>query len=104
MGKTEIYLWGTLLALVREQLAAIDEHVAGKLGFWGKARFSSRTRAIQKFVIKLRKKKAEAHGDSTIHALVADLDYIADRREIWADITPEQVTYVRRILVSLVEQ
>ena len=56
-------MWGTLLALVREQLSAIEEQATGRLGMWGRARFGPRNKEIQKFLFELWTRKTGTHGD-----------------------------------------
>ena len=100
MDKKETYLWGTLLALVREQLSAIEKHVQGSLGMWGKARFGSRNKAIQKFFVALLERKAISHGDMAVDALRSDLEFIENDKPIWDDITAAEIDYVRSIMES----
>ena len=98
MDNKDIYLWGTFLALVREQLDAIDKQVNGNLGMWGKARFNSRNKALQKFVFKLMQHKAQTHGDKAMDALRADLETIENDTDTWSDITAGELKYVKNIL------
>jgi len=104
MDAKDTYLWGTLLALVREQLAAIEKQVAGDLGMWGKMRSQSRNKAMQKFLFKLFLRKVQAHGDDAakaMHAMQAELEQIEKDKKTWSDITPEELQYVRNILGSI---
>lgn len=101
MDKKDIYIWGTLLALVREQLAAVDKQVQGTLGMWGKARFQSRGREIQKFLFKLLERKVQSRGDGALEALRADLVAIETDNNTWHDVTPSELEYVRTILAGL---
>ena len=79
LDKKDTYLYGTLLALVKEQLAAVQKQVSGGgLGMWGKARFSSRTKEIQKFLFKIFQKKQVTVGDLAFTEMAADLDYIEE--------------------------
>ena len=98
MNKKDIYLWGTLLALVREQLTAIDKQVQGSLGIWGKARFNSRNKEVQKFLFKLLQRKAQSHGDFAVEALHADIENIEKDNQTWHNITSQEIQYVRNIL------
>lgn len=102
MNKKDTYLWGTLLALVREQLAAIDKQVQGSLGIWGKSRFQSRTKEVQKILFKLHLRKAKSHGDDgAVGALHADIESIETDNQTWHDITSQEIQYVRNILSGL---
>lgn len=101
MDKKNIYLWGTLLALVREQLDAIDKQVGGRLGIWGKSRFHSRSKQLQKFLFELYHRKAQTHGDQAVQALLEDLQQIENDKNTWKDITQNELEYVRNMLGSL---
>jgi hypothetical protein len=101
LDKKDVYLWGTLLALVREQLAAIDKHVQGTLGMWGRARLQSRTKEIQKFIFKLMERKMRFCSDEALEALHADLAEIRADNGMWHDVTPSELEYVRTILAGL---
>lgn len=101
MDKNETYLWGTLLALVREQLAALEKHSRGKLGMWGKARIGARNKEMQKFLFKLLEHKAKVYGDSAIEGLISDLEAIEKDQNVWRDIASEEIDYLRTILSSL---
>jgi len=100
MDKTETYLWGTLLALAREQLEAIDKQLKGELGLLGKMRFSSRNQAIAKFTFQLVRHKAETQGGNAGLSLAGDLEAISVQQRPWEDIKPEEVDYVKRMLAQ----
>jgi len=102
-SKKEIYLYGTLLALVREQLDAFDKQVTSGLGFWARARLGSRTKEMQKFVFKILTIKAgndQSMADA-IEGMAADLEAIESDRTTWADIRPQELDYLRSILSQL---
>lgn len=102
MDKKDTYLYGTLLALVKEQLSAIQKQVSGGgLGMWGKARFSSRTTEIQKFIVKILERKQAATENQALAEMVVDLDGIRDDKRVWTDVTQEELDYVRSILSGL---
>lgn len=101
MNNQDIYLWGTLLALVREQLAAVDKHLNGRLGIWGRARFHARTKEMGNFVIKLLQHKAQSYGDGAVDALHADLATIENDSHAWQDVTSQELEYVRVFLADL---
>lgn len=64
MTNSELYLYGTLLALAQEQSEAIGKLTTGGLGFFGKSRIQSRGREIGKFVDKIAKAKSkQGHFD-----------------------------------------
>lgn len=101
MSRKEIYLWGTLLALVREQLSALQKLTRGTLGIWGKSRINARNKAIQKFTFKLLQEKSKNNNDSFIEALFLDLEEIEKDQDIWMDITSEEINYMKTILRSI---
>jgi len=76
LDKKETYLWGTLLALVKEQLDAIDKSISGSLGFWGKSRMQARNKEMEKFLKKLVEYKVSRYGENTMEALIKDMDFI----------------------------
>jgi hypothetical protein len=98
LDSTEVYLYGTLFALVKEQLDAVNRHAEGKLGFWGKGRIQPRTRTITKFLIRVLQHKQSAHGGDAIQRIADDLDFMVVDRGLWKDVAVEQVEYIRGIL------
>ncbi len=102
LDKKDAYLYGTLLALVRPHLAAIEKRVnGGGLGLWGKIRFGSRNKAIQKYVFKILQRKQSSIGDKALAEMAADLDFIEEDNHVWDDITAEELKYVRTVLRGL---
>lgn len=101
MDSKNLYLWGTLFALVREQLDAVDNQVGGRLGQWGKARFHSRSTQIQKFLFKLYERKFQTHGYFAAQALAEDLQNIEQNKNTWKGITIHEITYIRNMLSYL---
>ncbi len=101
IDKKETYLYGTLLALVREQLGAIQKQVSGRLGMWGKSRFNARTKEIQKIMFQIFQKKEGAFGEQAVPEMLADLDFIESDNRVWSDIKPEELQYLRNILSQL---
>lgn len=100
MDKKETYLWGTLLALVREQLDAINKY--SSLGFWEKSRMQSRNKAMIKFMKKLCKYKISKFGESStfpphLDKLLQDLQFIEQDTQEWGDVNSCQLEYVRKI-------
>jgi len=96
----ESYLYGVLLELTKKQVSALEKDLSGNLGIWGKSRFNSRTKEIEKIIFHLFKKK---NGDST-HAMpkiLADFDYIEADTGLWADTTSEEIAYLRKIVTEL---
>jgi len=94
----ENYLYGTLFALVKEQLDTIDVQISRGLGMWAKMRFQARTKEIGKFVTKILKLKKARYGDKAVPIFLDDLEYIESDEELWNDVTSGQVEYVRNIL------
>ena len=100
LDKKETYLYGTLLALIQENLVAFEKHQQGKLGFWGRSRASSRNSAIDKFVQKVIDYKS-AHGDDDpIGAMERDLAYIQQDSRVWDDISDDQLGMLRKLLTG----
>ena len=101
LDKKETYLWGTLLALVREQLDAINKD--SSLGFLGKSRMQSRNKAMIKFVKKLCKHKISKFGESPTfppHSdkLLQDLQFIEQDTQVWGNVDSGQLEYVSKML------
>lgn len=98
--KKETYLYGTLLELVREQLAAWDKHQRGELGMWGRARASSRNNTIDKFVQKVIDHKDVSGHSEPIDRIVEDLESIRRDTSEWGDVSDEQLDFLRKLLVG----
>lgn len=98
MEAKDTYLYGTLFALVKEQLDAIDLQISGGLGMWAKMRFQSRTKEIEKFVRKILKRKIANHGEQALQLVIDDLEHIESNKELWSDVSSAQIEYVRNIL------
>ncbi len=100
MDKKETYLYGTLLALVQDNLLALEKHKKGKLGFWGRARASSRNSAIDKFIQKIIDYKDKRGSPEPIDEMVQDLSFIRRDTEVWDDVSEEQLDMVRKLLIG----
>ena len=100
MDKKETYLYGTLLALIQDNLLAMEKHQKGKLGFWGRTRASSRNGVIDKFVQKIIDYKTNCGREDPIDDMVKDLSFIRQDAEAWNDISDEQLDMVRKLLVG----
>ena len=100
MDKKETYLYGTLLALVQDNLRALEKHKKGKLGFWGRARATSRNGTIDKFIQKIIDYKDKRGSDDPIDKMVQDLSFIRRDTEVWDDIADEQLDMVRKLLIG----
>ena len=100
LGKKETYLYGTLLALVEENLVAIEKHQQGKLGVWGRARASSRNGAIDKFVQKIINHKLARGQDDPIDEMVLDLAFIQNDVDVWDDVSDAQLDMLRKLLTG----
>lgn len=100
LDKKEAYLYGTLLALVSENLAAMEKHKRGELGMWGRARASSRNTTIDKFVQKLFSHKEGQGFSNPASEIIADLSFIDQDYETWGDVTTEQVCFVKKLVAG----
>jgi len=96
----EAYLYGVLLELTKKQIAAIQKQLAGNLGVWGKARLNSRTKEIQKIIFHLFDKK-NTSSDDIISKILVDFSYIETDTEMWADITSEEIDYLRKMVTQI---
>lgn len=76
MDSEEIYLYGTLMALAKEQDEAINKLVDGSLGFFGKSRIQSRGRAIGKFLNKIADYKTKVGIKNIRESIDSDLEQI----------------------------
>ena len=98
MDKKETYLYGTLLALIQDNLEALEKHQQGKLGIWGRARASSRNSAIDKFIQKIIDYKSKCGRENPVDEMVRDLSDIRLDTEVWDDVSDEQLDMVRILL------
>ena len=100
MDKTETYLYGTLLSLVQDNLLALEKHKKGKLGFWGRARATSRNGTIDKFIQKIIDYKDKRGSDDPINEMVQDLSFIRRDTEVWEDVSTEPLDMVQKLLIG----
>lgn len=96
----EAYLYGVLLELTKKQVSAMQKALSGNLGMWGKSRFNSRTKEIEKIIFHIFKKK-ECPSEQMVTEILSDFDYIGADTGIWADTTPEEIDYLRKIVTQL---
>jgi len=96
----ESYLYGVLLELTKKQVSALEKDLSGNLGIWGKSRFNSRTKEIEKIVFHIFKKK-NTTSQQIVTKILADFDYIEANKGIWADTTSEEIDYLRKIVIQL---
>ena len=100
MDPRETYLYGVLFVLVKDQLAAEQKKMAGKLGIFGKTRSNSRTKEIEKIIFHIFDKKKE-FGDDILPEVLADLSYIEMGIDRWENIEAEELSYLREKLPQL---
>lgn len=100
MDPKETYLYGILFVLVKDQLAAKEKQMAGNLGMWGKSRLNSRNKEIEKIIFHLFDKK-NSLGEEILPEVLADLEYIETEPNRWAEVTAEELEYLREILPQL---
>ncbi len=96
----EAYLYGVLLELTKKQVTSIQKQLAGDLGLWGKSRLNSRTKEIQKIIFHLFDKKTGTSED-IVSKILVDFSYIETDTETWADITAEEIDYLRKMLTKI---
>ena len=100
LDKKETYLYGTLIALIQDNLVALEKHRQGNLGFWGRSRASSRNSTIDKFVQKIIDHKA-ARGDADpIEEIVRDIAYIQLDSHVWDDVSDDALSMLRKLLTG----
>jgi len=100
LDKKETYSYGTLLALIQENLVALEKHRRGKLGIWARTRASSRNSAIDKFVQKIIDRKAACGNNDPIEEIVLDLAFIQQDTGVWDDVSDEQLDMLRKLLTG----
>ena len=98
MSRKDVRQWAMLMALVREQYAAMRKHVNGQMGIWGKARFPARQEKINKLLSELLQRKVQLHGNYALEALYDDLISIENDKQKWNKATVEEIKFVRDIL------
>ena len=98
LDKTELYLWGTLFALVKEQLEAINKAATGSLGIWGRSRMQARNKELEKFLKKLIEHKISSYGVDVMGALLKDIEFIKQDNQIWGDVSTSELEYVQSLL------
>ncbi|MDY0223028.1 MAG: hypothetical protein RBR67_18005 [Desulfobacterium sp.] len=93
MTKKEIYNYGTLIALIKEQNEAYQKQKKGSLGWWGRARMPERDKTIFKFAITIIKDKLHRLNESkqVIESVNSDLSFISTDTKIWNDIGEQDV-------------
>ena len=95
--KKETYLYGQLVSLTRDNLAALDKHLDGRLGIWGKTRLSSRSRRINEILRQIFFLKSEA-GNFTVDHLLIEIDKDLDAlHRTWDDVTQEELKYMKSL-------
>ncbi len=100
LDKQETYLYGTVLQLVRDNLAAMEKHQQGKLGLWGRARANSRNGAIDKFAQKIFDYKVKTASLDPIGEIVQDLTFIHHDNNVWDDVTEDEVVMLRTLIAG----
>ena len=98
MDKKETYLYGTYLALIKEQLVALDKLSSGNLGFWGKSRISARTKEMGKFLEKIINHKLQAGVEDPFFQMQEDLLFIENNTSVWGDIRNEEIEFLRNAI------
>ena len=100
LDKEETYLYGTILALVQKQLAALEKHQRGELGIWGRARANSRNGAIDKFAQKIIDLKIASESVDPIAEIVEDLEFIRRDSRDWDGISDPEVDMLRKLIAG----
>jgi hypothetical protein len=100
LDSKEAYLYSILFILTKEQLAALEKQLKGHLGLWGKWRLKSRMKEIQKIIFHLFDKK-NIVGEPIVPKILADFEFIATDTETWADVTSEEINYLRKVLTQI---
>ena len=98
MDRKETYLYGTYLALIREQLAALDKLTNVTLGFWGKSRVGGRTKEMGKFLQKIVNYKLQAGVGDPFLQMKEDLSLIENETNVWGDIRKEEIEFLRNAI------
>ena len=93
--KKETYLYGQLFALAKEQLAALDKRIEGRLGIWGKNRLNARTRRLSKvlqeiFILKI---KSDVNDPDLVLSEI-NKDLVSLRRA-WDDVSQGELDYLK---------
>ena len=93
MTKKEIYNYGTLIALIKEQNEAYQKQKEGKLGWWGRARMPERDKTIFKFATMIIKDKLSKSNEfsQVIESIHSDLSFISIDTTIWNDVGEQDV-------------
>jgi len=88
MTKKEIYNYGTLIALIKEQNEAYQKQKEGKLGWWGRARMPERDKTIFKFATTIIEDKLNRLSEfrQVIESIYSDLNFISIDTKIWNDV------------------
>ena len=74
----EHYLYGTLLALLEDQLEAIGKLTRKQLSLWGKYRIQPRGREIGNFVQKIQNHKINKGVRDINESIIKDLQLISE--------------------------
>jgi hypothetical protein len=105
MDKKEVYFYGTLLALVKEQNDAFKEQKENKLGWWGRARMPERDKAIVKFANKIIQYKINKYRtlDKVVDSVKEDMLTIEADKKVWHGINEEELNDVVNIFVQMLK-
>ncbi|MCK4493115.1 MAG: hypothetical protein KAU26_03615 [Methylococcales bacterium] len=94
------YLYGILFDRISKQVLMEKKQLSGTLGVWGRSRLTKRTKDIEKIIFHIFEKKNTDY-QQIISEILIDLNYIEGNNDIWAKVTLEELTYLRRVLQEL---
>ncbi len=102
LDNKEAYLYGTLFALIQEQLEALEKLASGNIGFWAKNRIPGRGKVIDKFALKIINYKISKGGGHMTTEIYKDIEFIDGDYRVWADITKQQLNIIRDIFDDMI--
>jgi hypothetical protein len=101
LHQEDIHSYWKLVALSREQLAAISERLSDKSGMLDTYKFRYRNLRIKKTILKVLNRKQARVGEQALAALMDDFRIIESDEADWQDAKKEELDYIRMMVHGL---
>jgi len=101
LHQEDIHSYWKLVALSREQLAAISDRLSSKSGRLDAYKFRYRNLRIKKTILKVLSRKQARVGEQALTALMDDFRIIESDEADWQDAKKEELDYIRMMVHGL---
>ena len=101
LHQKDIPSYWKLVALSREQLAAISERLSNKSGRLDAYKFRYRNLRIKKIILKVLNRKQSRVGEQALAELMDDFRIIESDETDWQDARKEELDYIRMMVHGL---